>query len=43
MERTFTQVGKEHTEGKEEELAGMFDRLDWQTIPCTMAMAPRLC
>ncbi len=40
MERTFTQVGKEHTEGKEEELAGMFDRLDWQTIPCTMAMAP---
>lgn len=40
MERTWTQVGREHTEGKESELAEMFERLDWQTIPCTLPMAP---
>jgi len=40
VERTFTQVGKEHSEGKEEELAGMFERLNWQAIPCTMGMMP---
>lgn len=40
MTRTFTQVGKEYTEGKEGELSEMFNRLDWQAIPCTMPMAP---
>lgn len=40
MKRTFTEVGKEHSEGKEAELAGMFDRLDWQAIPCEMAAMP---
>lgn len=40
MERTWTQVGKEHTEGKEAELSKMFDRLKWQEIPCEMAFAP---
>ena len=42
MKRTFTEVGKEHSEGKEAELAGMFDRLDWQPIPCDMAAMPGL-
>jgi len=36
MKRTFTEVGKGHSEGREEELSGMFDRLQWRSIPCTM-------
>ena len=40
MQRTWTEVGKKHSEGKQEELAEMFDRLEWQSIPCTMPMAP---
>ncbi|KKK93893.1 hypothetical protein LCGC14_2688350 [marine sediment metagenome] len=40
MKRTWTQVGIEHTQDRQEEIAGMIDRLDWQTIPCTMAMMP---
>jgi len=40
MERTFTQVGKPYSDGKEEELAGMFERLSWQSIPCTMGAMP---
>ncbi len=38
MKRTFTQVGKEHSEGKEEELDAMFERLEWPSIPCTLPM-----
>lgn len=40
MKRTWTNVGKEHTEGKQEEIAEMFERLEWQTIPATLPMAP---
>ena len=40
MKRTFTQVGKEHTEDKEAEIGGMIDRLNWQAIPCEMGMMP---
>ncbi|KKN59260.1 hypothetical protein LCGC14_0543590 [marine sediment metagenome] len=40
MKRTWTQVGKEHTEGKEAKLNKVFNRLEWQSIPCTMPMAP---
>jgi len=40
MKRTFTQVGKEHTEGKEAKIGEMIDRLDWQSIPCEMGMMP---
>ena len=40
MERTWTEVGKEHTKNKQEEVAAMIDRLEWQSIPCTMPMGP---
>ena len=40
MKRTWTEVGKEHTEDHQEEIAGMIERLNWQSIPCEMAMAP---
>lgn len=40
MERTWTSVGKEHTEGKEVELAEIFGRMEWQKLPCTMAAMP---
>lgn len=40
MKRTWTQVGREHTEGKRGEIAGMIDRLNWQAIPCEMAAMP---
>lgn len=42
MERTFTQVGREHSKGKQQELAGMFERLNWQALPCDMAAMPGL-
>ena len=42
MERTWTQVGKEHSEGKEDELGEMFDRLEWHELPYTMAAMPGL-
>ncbi len=42
MERTWTIVGKEHTEGKEEELGEMFNRLEWHGLPYTMAAMPGL-
>jgi len=42
MQRTWTQIGKEHTEGKETELAEMFERLNWESIPCDMAAMPGL-
>lgn len=38
--RTWTQVGREHTEGKRKELSEMFNRLEWQAIPCEMAAMP---
>ncbi len=40
MERTFTQVGREHSEGREAELSEMFSRLVWQALPATLPMAP---
>lgn len=40
MQRTWTKIGKEYTEGKHDELGGMFERLEWQKLPCTMAMMP---
>ena len=40
MKRTWTQVGEEHSESKQEELANMFDRLEWQSIPCTLPVMP---
>ena len=36
MERTWTEVGKEHTATKEQEIGAILDRMEWQTIPCTM-------
>jgi len=39
-QRTWTQVGKAHTEGHEVAIGEMLDRLNWQKIPCTMGMMP---
>lgn len=41
MKRTWTSVGKKHTEGREAEIGEMFNQLKWQKIPCTMAAMPR--
>lgn len=38
--RTWTQVGREHTENKHKELGAIFGRLKWQAIPCEMAAMP---
>lgn len=32
MQRTWTQIGKPHTEGNEEKLAAYFDRLEWKPL-----------
>jgi len=40
MERTWTKVGKHHTHGREEDIGGMIDRLNWKEIPCEMGMMP---
>ena len=40
MQRTWTAVGQEHSDGKHDELGEMFERLEWREIPCTMAMMP---
>ena len=40
MERTWTRVGKEHTEGKEVELAQVFNRMEWHNLPYTMGAMP---
>lgn len=42
MKRTWTNVGKGHTEGKEEEIAEMINRLEWKPIPCDMPAGPGL-
>ncbi len=41
-QRTWTVVGKEYTEGKEEEIAAAAVEMPWQTMPCEMAMMPGL-
>ena len=40
MRRDWTNVGKCHSQGNEEKLSGMFERLNWLTPPCDMPMAP---
>lgn len=40
MKRTWTEVGKEHSKGKEEQLSAMFERFTWLTPPCTMGAMP---
>ena len=42
MKRTFTNVGKEYTDGKQDEIGAMFERLEWHEIPYTMGMGPGL-
>ena len=40
MKRTWTNVGKEHTEGKEVELNEIFNRMEWHELPYTMGAMP---
>ena len=40
MKRTWTTVGKEHTEGKKKELGEIFDRMEWHSLPHSMGMGP---
>lgn len=40
MQRTWTNVAKEYTENKEDEIAEMFNRLEWHELPYTMAAMP---
>ena len=40
MRRTWTTVGKEHTEGKKKELGEIFDRMEWHNLPHSMGMGP---
>ena len=42
MERTYTNVGKEYTQGKESDFNGMFERLNWLDIPCDLPAMPGL-
>lgn len=42
MKRTWTSVGAKYnaTDRQKTRLAGVFDRLQWQAIPCDMAAMP---
>lgn len=41
MQRSWTNIGKEYTDGKQDEIAGMIgDTFSWQTPPCDMGMMP---
>jgi len=42
LERTWTNIGKEHSEQRHDELGAMFDRMDWQELPCSIGMMPGL-
>lgn len=40
MKRTWTEVGGKYTDGNHGKFSAMFDRMAWQSIPCTLPMAP---
>ncbi len=40
MERTWTEVGKEHTENKHGEISAIIDRMEWHGLPYTMGAMP---
>lgn len=40
IKRTWTDVGKGYTTGKHAKIGAMFDRMEWQKLPCTMGMMP---
>jgi len=40
-ERNWTKIGKDYTEGKEDRVGAIFDRMEW-SMPESMAMMPGL-
>ena len=40
MKRTWTEVGKVYTEGKQDAISRHIDGMEWQEVPCTVGMAP---
>ncbi len=40
MDRNWTKVGEEHTKGKQDQIAKIIERMQWQPIPCEMGIMP---
>lgn len=40
MERYWTETGKQHTEGRHDEISSYVADVEWQGIPCTVGMMP---
>lgn len=40
MTRTWTEVGKNHTDNKQGKIGAMLDRLEWHSLPYTMGAMP---